>query len=179
LIYLTFTRQYVIAPLDILKSIHAGKVAICPVRTYLYKHTLSETLNRRFGAMIKKTGFFLILIGITAMVLFNGNGKEANAQNFPDRSGIPARLAADYIHSVIEAGRKVYSDHIVDRLGKKIELKATEDWEKKNTLLLPAQFSKRKIRIGTGGQKSQGTFHLGRANPWNLVFSGDLPGYCG
>jgi hypothetical protein len=90
--------------------------------------------------MIRKTGFLLILIAITAIVFFNGNRKVANAQNFPDRSGIPARLAADYIHSVIEAGRKVYSYHIVDRLGKKINLKATEDWETKNTLLLPAQF---------------------------------------
>ena len=90
--------------------------------------------------MIRKIGFFLILIVITTMVFFNGNRKGANAQNFPDRSGIPARLAADYIHSVIEAGRKVYAFHIVERLGKKIDLKASEDWETKNTLLLPAQF---------------------------------------
>ena len=90
--------------------------------------------------MIRKIGLLLILISVTVIVFFNGNRKEANAQNIPDRSGIPAKLAADYIHSVIEAGRKVYSYHIVDRLGKKIDLKATEDWETNNTLLLPAQF---------------------------------------
>jgi hypothetical protein len=90
--------------------------------------------------MIKKIGFLLISVVITAIVFFNGNNKQANAQNFPQRSGIPARLAADYIHSVIQAGRKVYSDHIVDRLGKKIDLKATEDWMHEDTLLLPAQF---------------------------------------
>ncbi len=53
---------------------------------------------------------------------------------------ISPALAADYIHAVIEADRTVYSEYIVERLGETISLRATENWEKDNTLLLPAQF---------------------------------------
>lgn len=53
---------------------------------------------------------------------------------------IPADRAADYIHAVIEANRTIYSQYIVERLGETVSLKATENWEKENTLLLPAQF---------------------------------------
>lgn len=55
---------------------------------------------------------------------------------------IPARLATDYIHSVILAGREFYSSQIIGRLKKEIGLKASENWEKENALPLPAQFLK-------------------------------------
>jgi hypothetical protein len=55
---------------------------------------------------------------------------------------IPARLATDYIHSVILAGRDFYSSQIVGRLKKEIDLGASENWEEENTLPLPAQFLK-------------------------------------
>ena len=90
--------------------------------------------------MNRRIGLLLIMIVITAMVFFNGNRKQVNAQNFSDRSGIPARLAADYIHSVIEADRTIYSKMIVERLGEVASLKATENWLEVNTLPLPAQF---------------------------------------
>ena len=49
-------------------------------------------------------------------------------------------IAADYIHSVIEADRTIYSKMIVERLGNAISLKAEENWMQENTLPLPAQF---------------------------------------
>jgi hypothetical protein len=55
---------------------------------------------------------------------------------------IPARLATDYIHSVILAGREFYSSQIVGRLKKEIELETSENWEKEDALPLPAQFLK-------------------------------------
>lgn len=68
-----------------------------------------------------------------------------NAESFAqppgnNKSGVPPRLAADYIHSVIEASRTIYSEVIVERLGVTIDLKATENWKHENTLPLPAQF---------------------------------------
>ena len=54
--------------------------------------------------------------------------------------GLSPRAAADYVHAVIEADRRIYSHDIVARLSKKGLLKATENWEEENTLLLPAQF---------------------------------------
>ncbi|GJL77618.1 MAG: hypothetical protein NPINA01_06070 [Nitrospinaceae bacterium] len=53
---------------------------------------------------------------------------------------MPARLATDFIHSVIEANRTFYSQQIVERLENSISLKATENWEKENALPLPTQF---------------------------------------
>jgi hypothetical protein len=54
--------------------------------------------------------------------------------------GIPPIKATDYIHAVIEAGRTIYSEVIVERLNVTIGLKATENWQQENTLPLPAQF---------------------------------------
>ena len=56
--------------------------------------------------------------------------------------GIPAKLATDYIHSVVTASRAFYAKQIVARLGEEIALKSTESWEEENTLPLPAQFLK-------------------------------------
>ncbi|RMH06494.1 MAG: DUF3365 domain-containing protein [Nitrospirae bacterium] len=47
---------------------------------------------------------------------------------------------ADYIHAVIEADRTIYTKHVVDRLQAKGIIRATENWEVDNSLLLPAQF---------------------------------------
>ena len=55
-------------------------------------------------------------------------------------SGVSPIIATDYIHSVIEADRTVYSKMIVERLGEAISLKATENWLQENTLPLPALF---------------------------------------
>jgi len=54
--------------------------------------------------------------------------------------GMHAKLATDYLHAVIKAGRSTYSKQIVDRLDRTISLKATENWENEDSLLLPAQF---------------------------------------
>ncbi len=56
------------------------------------------------------------------------------------KSGIPAAMAADLIHAVIEAGRTTYSEHIVEHLSEQNVLTATENWEQEKTLPLPAQF---------------------------------------
>jgi hypothetical protein len=61
--------------------------------------------------------------------------------------GIPAGLAADLIHSVIEAGRTTYSKQVVEHLTQKNILTATENWEQENTLPLPAQFLSMSAKI--------------------------------
>ena len=47
---------------------------------------------------------------------------------------------ADYVYAVIEADREVYTRHVVERLQVKGVVVASENWEEKNTLPLPAQF---------------------------------------
>ena len=44
-------------------------------------------------------------------------------------------IATDYIHSVIEADRTIYSKMIVERLGDAISLKATENYLQENDSL--------------------------------------------
>jgi uncharacterized protein DUF3365 len=82
--------------------------------------------------------FFLsliLLIGFSPPVASAGPATGSN-----NNMGISPASAADYIHSVIEAGRTIYSEVIVERLGVTIDLKATENWKEDNTLPLPAQF---------------------------------------
>ncbi len=79
-----------------------------------------------------------LLLVLTAIFLCHPTLVRSNHSE--DHSGISARLAADYVHGVIEAGRTTYSQTIVDRLGKSNSLKTTENWKRENTLPLPAQF---------------------------------------
>ena len=53
---------------------------------------------------------------------------------------LPIETVANYIHAVIEADRDVYTRHVVERLQMKGVVVASENWEQKNTLPLPAQF---------------------------------------
>ena len=76
-----------------------------------------------------------ILLGIFSILSLP---QPAGAVSQRPAPGIPVRLAADYVHAVIEAGRTTYSKAIVDRLHQ--NLKATENWRQDGTLLLPAQF---------------------------------------
>jgi Protein of unknown function (DUF3365) len=69
---------------------------------------------------------------------------------------IPIEVVADYVHAVIEADRELYTRHVVERLQNKGVVVASENWEEKNTLSLPAQFLMESGRImakkGTGIQ---------------------------
>jgi len=80
---------------------------------------------------------------LSLFFLINSFSIESWANPPPDnknKAGISPKFAADYIHAVIEAGRTIYSEVIVERLGVTIDLKATENWKQENTLPLPAQF---------------------------------------
>ena len=53
---------------------------------------------------------------------------------------ISPEVTADYIHSVLESDRTVYSKYIVDRLQNENIVHASENWWDENALPLPAQF---------------------------------------
>ncbi|MFQ5449975.1 MAG: DUF3365 domain-containing protein [Nitrospinaceae bacterium] len=86
------------------------------------------------NSSLRLVSFLLILL---FPVIWNSGTVWANDKG---KIGIPPEKAADYIHAIIEANRTIYSEVIVERLGVTIDLKATENWEKENTLPLPAQF---------------------------------------
>ena len=60
---------------------------------------------------------------------------------------LPIEKVADYVHAVIEADREVYTRHVVERMQAKGVVVASENWEQKNTLPLPAQFLMESGRI--------------------------------
>ncbi|PIQ96614.1 MAG: hypothetical protein COV67_08545 [Nitrospinae bacterium CG11_big_fil_rev_8_21_14_0_20_56_8] len=71
----------------------------------------------------------------------------ARAIHVETQEGLSPLQAADYIHSIIEANRTIYSEVIVERLGVTLNLAATENWEAEDTLLLPAQFLLESARL--------------------------------
>ena len=70
-----------------------------------------------------------------AMVLWPTRARPENAP-----ITLPIETVANYIHAVVEADRDVYTRHVVERMQMKNVVVASENWEQKNTLPLPAQF---------------------------------------
>ncbi len=61
--------------------------------------------------------------------------------------GISPEKVADYVHSIIEADRTVYTTHVVNRMKEKGIVQTDEHWEQQNALPLPAQFLQRAGRL--------------------------------
>lgn len=72
----------------------------------------------------------LVLLGLTT------SGIRAEE---PSGHGIPYQTVADYIHDIIEADRTLYTTHVVDRMQETGTAIASESWEDRNALPLPAQ----------------------------------------
>ncbi len=89
--------------------------------------TSSNKLRR--GALILLFGF-----GVT------GFAGSSNAATDGTSFNLPVETVADYLYALIEADREVYTKHVVERLQNKGVVVASENWEEKNTLPLPAQF---------------------------------------
>jgi len=69
-------------------------------------------------------------------------------------NGIPYQTVADYIHDIIEADRTLYTTHVVDRMQETGTAIASEGWEERNALPLPAQMlllSGERVRNKGGG----------------------------
>jgi hypothetical protein len=62
------------------------------------------------------------------------------AQTSGPSSSLPLDAVTDYIHAVIQADREIYTKHVVERMQAKGIVVASENWQEKNALPLPAQF---------------------------------------
>lgn len=81
-------------------------------------------------------GVLLSVFGLCAL----GSGAPGMATTEGTSVSLPVEMVADYVHAVIEADREVYTKHVVERMQVKGVVVASENWEQKNTLPLPAQF---------------------------------------
>jgi hypothetical protein len=82
------------------------------------------------------------LRGALILVFGLGCGAVGTSHAAPEGTAVslPVEMVADYVHAVIEADREVYTKHVVERMQAKGVVVASENWEQKNTLPLPAQF---------------------------------------
>ena len=83
----------------------------------------------------------VIGLGITGFVGPSSAATEGTAFN------LPVETVADYLYAVIEADREVYTKHVVERMQTKGVVVASENWEEKNTLPLPAQLLMESDRV--------------------------------
>ncbi|HVG02386.1 MAG TPA: DUF3365 domain-containing protein [Nitrospira sp.] len=89
------------------------------------------------------TSFNKMLWGVLVLEVglgIAGSVRPTSATTEGTSVSLPIEIVADYVHAVIEADRDVYTRHVVERMQAKGVVVASENWEQKNTLPLPAQF---------------------------------------
>ncbi len=87
--------------------------------------------------MFKENFSKCTLKAMIALVAFAGILVAPNESS--GETGVPPDNVADFIHAVIEADRNLYTTHVVQRMEEKKVVVASELWEKKGQLPLPAQ----------------------------------------
>ncbi|NES80978.1 MAG: DUF3365 domain-containing protein [Moorea sp. SIO2B7] len=121
-----------------------------------------------------KPSRFLGLIAIALAVCFTvvacgGTQTASNSQ----QAGVAPEIVVDYIHKVAESDRTAYTKHVVNRLKKLegidkpkgvVDAEATEAWQQKNGIPLPAQM----FRLGSELASENGDFTIGLISPWNI-----------
>jgi Protein of unknown function (DUF3365) len=80
------------------------------------------------------------VLGLMFCLSVAGLGWPSSAMAEGTAVSVPVETVADYLYAVIEADREVYTKHVVERMQIKGVVVASENWEEKNTLPLPAQF---------------------------------------
>ncbi len=86
---------------------------------------------------VLKHTFPILVLLCYAVTGMNSTGLASQNLDLP---GLPPEKVADYLHSIIKADRKIYTTYVVKRMQEKGIVSATEDWESKNAIPLPAQF---------------------------------------
>jgi len=81
-----------------------------------------------------------LLIGALSLTILPGGLLNSHADQ-PDHlaNGINPSIVADYLHAVIEADRALYALHVVERMHDTGTVMASESWEHRNAIPLPAQ----------------------------------------
>jgi hypothetical protein len=85
---------------------------------------------------ISKTLSILSAVIVVGLSMSGGAGSEEG--NSPSR-GVSPEIVARFIHGVIESDRTLYTTHVVDRMQETGTVIASEAWESRNALPLPAQ----------------------------------------
>ncbi|MEK9628718.1 MAG: DUF3365 domain-containing protein [Nitrospinota bacterium] len=65
---------------------------------------------------------------------------KRSEKNVDEKFLLQPEVVADYIHSVLQSDRAIYSKHIVNRLTSEKILQTKENWADSKAIMLPAQF---------------------------------------
>ena len=81
-----------------------------------------------------------LMVGMISTCLFTQWGISAASKETDPPKGIPPEVVADYVHSVIQADRTIYTAEVVERMQMRGIVFAAENWREAGKLPLPAQF---------------------------------------
>ena len=81
-----------------------------------------------------------VAVGTIATCILGQWDLSAGSKETGPPKGIPAETVANYVHSVIQADRTVYTTQVVERMQLRGIVVASENWRERGTLPLPAQF---------------------------------------
>lgn len=102
---------------------------------------------------------------VTGLTLTVAAGCSAGGGGATSEGTIPARLAADYIHTVIEADRATYARRVVNRLqDEQHVIRASEHFEEDKALPLPAQM----LRMGAERASEGGELRYSLISKWAI-----------
>jgi hypothetical protein len=79
-------------------------------------------------------------------------------------TGISPETISDYMFRILKSERAVYGKFVVQRLSEAKIVHASENWERDNTLPLPAQM----FRMTAEMSSRDGSFSYGSLSPWSL-----------
>jgi hypothetical protein len=79
-------------------------------------------------------------------------------------AGIAPETISDYMYRILKSERTVYGKYVVQRLGEANVVHASENWERDNTLPLPAQM----FRMAAEMSSQDGSFSYNSLSPWFL-----------
>lgn len=106
-----------------------------------------------------------VLGGLSAFVVWGTVGCQGGGGDSGGGETIPARLAADYIHMVIEADRATYATQVVQRLQDEEKvIQASEHFKRDKALPLPAQM----LRMGAQRASSGGRLRYSLISTWAI-----------
>jgi hypothetical protein len=117
---------------------------------------------------MKNKAFLLTGLMATIAVAMLGIGiRDADNNGSKGTSrGIPPETVASYLHAVIQADRRTYTTHVVERMQLRGTVVASEDWEQRGTLPLPVQFLNESARLVAQEYKGV-AFRLASLSPIN------------
>jgi len=85
--------------------------------------------------ILQAISFFSAFVLVGLSVAENAGSQEGNRTT----GGVTPEIVADFIYAVIESDRTLYTTHVVDRMQETGTVLASEAWESRNALPLPAQ----------------------------------------